>query len=322
VVPSSEWAGSLLRATGSAAHLAALSRQAEAKGADLTALLRSASTEAEVYESLGLAWIPPELREGRGEVEAARDGNLPRLIEVSDIRGVLHAHSTWSDGSASIAEMAEAARAAGFAFHAVTDHSQALGIARGLNPERLREQMAEIDALNATFTDGFRVLKGIECDIMPDGSMDLPLDLLNELDVVVASVHSQQRQDRETITARVIRALESGVVDILAHPTGRILGSRDPSDVDLDRVMDAALANRVALEINAYPDRLDLNDEYALEAKRRGIPISINPDAHRPEHLTLYDYGICQARRAWLEAEDVINAWDRDRLLQWLHHRK
>jgi DNA polymerase (family 10) len=254
-------------------------------------------------------------------VEAARDGTLPRLIQVSDIRGVLHAHSTWSDGSASIAAMAEAARAAGFAFHAVTDHSQALGIARGLNPERLRAQMAEIDALNATFTDGFRVLKGIECDIMPDGSMDLPLDLLHELDVVVASVHSQQRQDRETMTARVLSALESGVVDILAHPTGRILGSRDPSAVDLDQVMEAALVHQVALEINAYPDRLDLNDEYALEAKRRGIPISINPDAHRPEHLTLYDYGICQARRAWLEPEDVINTWAPDRLLAWLHRR-
>lgn len=322
VVRPEAFPGALHRATGSAAHLEALERFASEQGLDLAEIQERAKSEEEIYTSLGLTCIPPELREGRGEIEAAREGRLPKLIESRDIRGVLHAHSTWSDGSASIERMAAAARELGFAFHAVTDHSQALGIARGLNPERLRQQMAEIDALNATFTDGFRVLKGIECDILPDGTMDLPLELLAELDVVVASVHSQQRQDRETITARVIKALESGVVDILAHPTGRILGMRDPQDLDLDRVMDAAATNQVAMEINAYPDRLDLNDIYARQAKERGIPITINPDAHRPEHLSLYEYGICQARRAWLEAEDVINTWPLDRLLQWLHGRR
>lgn len=322
VVEPPAFAGVWHRATGSAAHLEALERLAAEKGLNLAEIQAGAGSEEEIYAALGLPSIPPELREGRGEVEAARDGRLPKLIEVRDIRGVLHAHSTWSDGSASIDRMATAARELGFAFHAVTDHSQALGIARGLNPERLRQQIAEIDALNATFSDRFRVLKGIECDILPDGTMDLPLDLLAELDVVVASVHSQQRQDRETITARVVKALESGVVDILAHPTGRILGMRDPQDLDLDRVMDAALANKVALEINAYPDRLDLNDLQARQAKERGLLITINPDAHRPEHLSLYEYGICQARRAWLEADDVINTWPLDRLLQWLHGRR
>lgn len=322
VVRPEAFPGALHRATGSKAHMEALEQLAAEKGISLVDLQASAESEEAIYAALGLPCIPPELREGRGEIEAAREGRLPKLIEVGDIRGVLHAHSTWSDGSASIERMAAAARELGFAFHAVTDHSQALGIARGLNPERLRQQMAEIDALNATYTDGFRILKGIECDILPDGSMDLPLELLAELDVVVASVHSQQRQDRETITARVIKALESGVVDILAHPTGRILGMRDPQDLDLERVMDAAVANQVAMEINAYPDRLDLDDLHARRAKERGIPITINPDAHRPEHLSLYEYGICQARRAWLEADDVINTWPLDRLLHWLHHRR
>jgi DNA polymerase (family 10) len=182
--------------------------------------------------------------------------------------------------------------------------------------------MAEVDAVNAAMEDGFRVFKGIECDILADGTLDLPLDLLGELDVVVASVHSHQRQDRETLTARVVRALESGVVDILAHPTGRILGARDPSAVDMERVMDAALANNVALEMNAYPDRLDMNDELALRAKERGIPISLNTDAHRPEHLSMLRYGIAQARRAWLEPENVINTWPLERLAAWLQLRE
>ncbi len=316
----------LQRRTGSRQHNEQLLEHAAGQGLSLESLELSQPAaeeepDAAVYRALGLPWIAPELREGHGEIEAARTGKLPRLIEVDDIRGALHAHSTWSDGAAPIARMAEAAHAAGYAFHGNTDHSKNLAIARGLDEERLRLQMAEIDALNATFTDGFRVLKGIECDILPDGSLDLPLELLNELDVVVASVHVNQKQDLETMTQRILRALESGVVDILAHPTGRILGTRDPYAVDMDRVMDAALANRVALEINAFPDRLDLNEEYARQAKERGIPISINPDAHRPEHLQMIRWGISQARRAWLEPEDVINTWSLDRLLEWLHHR-
>lgn len=314
LVPEARFAEGLLRYTGSVAH----QQQLALRG---TPGAEAGTDEAALYRSLGLTWIDPELREGRGEIEAAAENRLPHLIEATDIRGILHAHSTWSDGSASIARMAQAARDLGYAYHGNTDHSQVLTIAGGLDPDRLRAQAAEIDALNASFTDGFRILKGIECDILADGSLDLPLELLDELDVVVASVHSHQRQDRETITARVVRALESGVVDILAHPTGRILGVRDPSAVDLERVMDAALANRVALEINAFPDRLDLNECYARRAKERGIPISLNTDAHKPEHLSLLRYGIWQARRAWLEPEDVINTWPLDRLLGWLHHR-
>jgi DNA polymerase (family 10) len=300
----------LLRATGSDDHVA---RLRERDGA--------LEGEAPVYQRLGLPFIVPVLREGRGEIEAAAEGRLPNLITVEDIRGVLHAHSTWSDGSASIERMAAAARELGFRFHGNTDHSQALGIAHGLNEERLRTQMAEIEALNATFTDGFRILKGIECDILWDGSLDLPHDLLAELDFVIGSVHAHQKQDRETMTQRIVRALDTGLVDLLAHPTGRILGARDPYAVDMDRVMDAALANGTAMEINAFPDRLDLNEVYARQAMERGIPISINPDAHRPQHLSLLQYGIAQARRAWLEPEQVINCWELDRLLEWLDGR-
>lgn len=321
VAPPGRFGGALVRVTGSAAHLADLAQLAEERGIDLEALYGEAASEESFYAALGLPVIPVELREGRGEVRAALDGKLPRLITGKDLRGVLHAHTTWSDGVATMEQMAAAARELGYAFHAVTDHSQVLGITRGLTPERLRLQMAEIDAFNATQPDGFRVLKGIECDILPDGRLDLPLDLLNELDVVVASVHLMQRQDRETITARVLAALETGVVDILAHPTGRILGMRDSTELDLERVLDAAVKHRVALEINAAADRLDLNEVYARQAKERGIPITINTDAHSTRSLGACDYGIAQARRAWLEADDVINTWELPRLLNWLHHR-
>jgi DNA polymerase (family 10) len=310
--------------TGSASHNRQLEARAAERGVPLAAdaaLDVEGADEGAVYERVGLPPIPAELREGAGEVEAAREGRLPKLIEVMDLKGILHAHSTWTDGSHSIAQMAAAARKLGYAYHGNTDHSKSLFMVGGLDEEKLRAQMAEIDALNATFDDSFRVLKGIECDILADGALDLPLDLLNELDIVIASVHAHQRQDEETITRRVIRALESGVVDLLAHPTGRILGHRDPSAIDMERVMDAALANRVALEINAYPDRLDLNEVYARRAKERGIPISLNTDAHRPEHLSMLRYGIAQARRSWLEPADVINCWPVDRLMRWLHGR-
>ena len=309
-----EFGTALLLATGSEEHLRQLQELGPVSG--------EAAAESEIYSRLGLPWIPPELREGLGELEAARRGAVPRLIEEKDLQGILHAHSTWSDGLHSIAQMAAAARDLGFTYHGVTDHSRALAMVRGLTEEKLIEQGAEIEAVNAGFTDGFRVLKGIECDIMPDGTLDLDLDALRSLDLVIASVHSQQRQDEETLTARVIRALESGVVDILAHPTGRILGMRDPSALDVERVIDAAAANQVALEMNAYPDRLDLNDRWARRAREKGVLLSINTDAHRTEHLTMLRYGVAQARRAWLEPEHVINCWPLGRLLAWLRERR
>lgn len=308
------------RFTGSAEHNAELQRLAAELGVSLEAGPHLSDEEA-LYRALGLPCIVPELREGWGEVEAARNQRLPCLITAADMRGVLHAHSTWSDGLVSIERMAAAARELGYSYHGNTDHSKALTVANGLDEERLRAQMGEIDALNATFTDGFRILKGIECDILPDGSLDLPCEVLEELDIVIASVHSHQKMDEDTMTQRIVRALESGVVDLLAHPTGRLLGHRDPYPVDMDRVMDAAVANKVAMEINAAADRLDLNEVYARAARDRGIPISINTDAHRPANLANNAFGINQARRAWLQPEDVLNTWPLERLMGWLRNR-
>ncbi len=284
--------------------------------------LTGGNDEAEVYRALGLPEIPPELREDRGEIEAAQAGALPALITLADIRGNLHSHSTWSDGAVSIERMAAAARARGHAYLAITDHSKALGITNGLDEERLRAQMAEIDVLNAAATDGFRILKGSEVDILADGTLDLDPALLAELDFVIASVHSRFKQDEATMTARIIRALESGVVDLLAHPTGRLLGARDPYAVDMERLFDAALATGTALEINASPERLDLNDVLARRARDRGIKISINTDAHHPDHLDLFSFGISQARRAWLAAPDVLNTLKLEPLLAWLSQRR
>jgi DNA polymerase (family 10) len=278
--------------------------------------------EMEVYRALGLPPIPVELREDRGEIEAAQAGTLPTLIEASDYRGNLHAHSNWSDGTAPIETMAAAARARGHAYLAITDHSKALGITNGLDEERLRQQMAEIDRLNATFTDGFRLLKGSEVDILADGTLDLDPDLLRQLDFVIASVHSRFRQDEAAMTARIVRAMESGVVDMIAHPTGRLIGARDPYAVDVERLFDAALATGTALEINASPDRLDLNDILARRARDRGIPLSINTDAHSPANFDLLHFGLSTARRAWLTAADVINTREREPLRAWLKRRE
>jgi DNA polymerase (family 10) len=318
--------------TGSRAHNIRLREIAEKRGARISEYgifeagtdreIATGEDEGEVYRFLGLPFIPPELREDRGEIAAAQAGTLPTLITETDIRGNLHTHSTWSDGAVSIEAMAAAARARGHAYIAITDHSKRLGITNGLDEARLREQMAEIDRLNAAATDGFRILTGSEVDILPDGALDLDTGLLAELDFVIASVHSGFKQDEETMTARVIRAMESGVVDMIAHPTGRLLGARDPYAIDLDRLYDVAVATQTALEINAFPDRLDLNDVNARRARDRGVKISINTDAHHPDHLGLYFYGIATARRAWLQAEDVLNTWELPGLKRWLETRR
>jgi DNA polymerase (family 10) len=325
LVEPSQFGPALLLATGSQGHLSRLQARAAERGLDLMSLAgcpeREPVSEAEVYAALGLPWIPPELREDRGELEAAEADRLPALIEERDIRGILHAHSTWSDGLASIADMAAAAGRCGFRFHGNTDHSKVLGVARGLDEARLLTQLEEIEALNRTLPEGPRILSGIECDILADGELDLPLDLLERLDVVVASVHLHQTQDRETMTARVVRALRSGVVDILGHPTGRLLGARDPFPLEFDAVLDAAVEHQVALEINASPERLDLNDVMARQAAQRGLRLSINTDAHRPDALGMLRFGIGQARRAWLEPGDVLNTWELEPLLDWLHRR-
>jgi DNA polymerase (family 10) len=266
--------------------------------------------ESALYEFLGLEWMPPELRENRGEIQAARQHKIPNLVTLADVQGELHGHSTWSDGAASIADMAAVARARGYRYWAVCDHSVGLGMVGGLDGERLHQQAAEIIALNEAWAKAgvdFRLLRGVEVEILADGNLGLPDDILAELDVVVASIHSGLRQDRETITARCLKAVRNPHVDILGHPTGRMIGARPPSDLDLEVVLQTCAELGVVVEINAHPSRLDLSDIYARRAMELGCKIAINSDAHEREGMAMMEYGIATARRAWLTAADVIN---------------
>jgi DNA polymerase (family 10) len=263
-------------------------------------------TEESVYETLGLPWIPPELREARGEIEAARSGRLPRLIELSDIRGDLHSHTKATDGKNTLAEMARAARDFGLEYLAITEHSRRLTVARGLTPERLREHMREIDKLNEEL-DGIVLLKSIEVDILQDGSLDLPDDVLEELDLVVASVHSYFNLPRKEQTARVLKAMSHPCVTIIGHPSGRLIQEREAYDVDLEKVIEHAAETGCVLEVNSHPERLDLTDVYCRMAKENGVLVSIDSDAHNIYDFNNLRYGVGQARRGWLEAKDVLN---------------
>jgi len=274
-------------------------------------------SEEELYEHFGMPYIIPELREDRGEIEAALEGRLPQVVELNNLKGDLHVHSNWSDGISTIESIAETARSLGYEYVAITDHSKSLKIANGLDEMRLRDQMRIIDDLNKSY-EGFRILKGIEVDILNDDLLDFDDDILKELDVVVASIHSGFRQDREKLTRRIIKACENPHVDIIAHPTGRLLGKRDAYDVDIDMVIQAAAETGTILEINSSPDRLDLNDVIAKKAKELGVKISINTDAHEKDGLKDIRYGLYVARRAWLEKEDIINTMPLNRILKEL----
>ena len=273
--------------------------------------------EDDVYRLVGLPPIPPELRENRGEIEAAEAGALPDLIHRKDIRGDLHMHTHASDGKDSIEAMAEAGLAAGYQYIAITDHSKALPMIGGLNEGRLAEQAAQIDAINRRLT-GIRVLKGMEVDILADGSLDLNDEALGTLDVVVVSIHSRFNMTRDEMTARICTALRHPRVNILAHPTGRLLGRREPYEIDLERVISVARDHRVALELNSYPDRLDLKDIHCRMVKDLGGLLSIDTDSHSAAMLGFMAYGIDTARRGWIEAEDVINTYELERLMRVL----
>ncbi|NPV61117.1 MAG: DNA polymerase/3'-5' exonuclease PolX [Methanotrichaceae archaeon] len=273
--------------------------------------------EDDVYAFLGLPAIPPELREDRGEIEAAAAGRLPQLVDLKDIRGDLHVHSSWSDGRGSVEEMAREALALGYEYIAVSDHSPSVGIAGGLSPEKLDRKIEAIAALNETLK-GFTVLVGTEVDIRADGRLDYPDEILAKCDVVVASVHMAQQQKERTITGRLISAIENEHVDIIGHPTGRIIGKRDPYDVDMPAVLEAAARTGTAMEINAYPNRLDLNEVWARTAKEMGVKMSINSDAHDPEQLKVMRFGVKVARRGWLERKDLLNALGLQELIRAL----
>ncbi len=277
--------------------------------------------EEDIYEVLGLSYIEPELRENQGEIEAARANGLPKLIEERDIKGDLHIHSNWSDGSASIEKIVEAARKRGWEYAAICDHSKSLKIAGGLSDQELREQIKEIRKLNKKLKD-FRVLAGIEVDILKDGSLDYPDELLKQLDFVVAALHSGFKQSGKQITKRIVKACENKWVDVIAHPTGRLLGERAPYEVDLDRVIKVAKETGTFLEINAYPKRLDLNDIHSRKAKEAGVKISIGTDAHTLDQLDYMIIALTAARRGWLEKKDVLNALPVDKLLKKLKRNR
>jgi len=277
-------------------------------------------TEQEIYAQVGLPYIEPELREDRGEIDAAREGRLPRLVRLEDIRGNLHCHTTDSDGRYSIEEMAEAARERGYEYLAITEHSQRIAMVRGLDTKRLRQQMRRIDKLNEKLK-GIRLLKSCEVDILEDGSLDLPHDVLKELDVVVCSIHSKLNLPAEKQTGRIIRAMDNPHFNILAHPTGRLIGRRAPSEFDIERVLKAARERGCMIEINAQPDRLDLPDIHCKTGKEIGVKFAISTDAHRISDLDLMRFGVSQARRGWLEPQDVVNTRSWPELQELLKRR-
>lgn len=315
-------------ATGSKDHNVQLRQIALAKGLSLSehSFTKAngeifCATEQEVYKTLGLPWIPPELREDHGEVQAAKENKLPKLIEVKDIKADLQTHSTWSDGKLSMLEMAQAAAKRGMKVIAFTDHSASLGVTGGLKMEDHKKQAAEIKKIQKQLGDKILVLHASEVEIKADGTLDYPDEFLATLDLVVASMHTSLRQTREKVTQRTINAIRNPHVDIIGHPTGRLISDREGADLDMEAVFKAAAETGVALEINAHPSRLDLDDMYARRAKDLGIPISINTDSHSEDDFDNLFYGVAIARRAWLTRDDVINCWSTKKLLSWLNKK-
>jgi DNA polymerase (family 10) len=322
------WGAALLYFTGSKAHNIALRKLAQEAGLKLNeyGLFRgrqriAGGSEEEVYAALGLDWIPPELREDRGEIGAARAHRLPRLVTLAALRGDLHAHTTATDGHDSLEAMAAEAQRLGFEYLAITEHSRRLTMVHGLDARRLREQGEKIDRLNAGFK-GFRLLKGIEVDILEDGSLDLPDDVLGELDLVVAAIHSRFDLSRAKQTERILRALERPYLTILAHPTGRLIDGRPPFDIDMARIVRAVKERGCFLELNAHPERLDLTDNDCLLAKDEGVLVAINSDAHSRADFANLRFGVGQARRGWLEAQDVLNTRSLAELLPLLQRTR
>lgn len=278
--------------------------------------------EAEIYRVLGLPWIPPELREDSGEIEAAKARRLPSLVEAEDLRGDFHIHTTWSDGSDSLEAMAKAGQAHGYRYLAICDHSQSLKVAHGMTVARLRQQMKKVQALNERLPPSFRLLMGAEVDILNDGAMDYPNEVLSDLDFVIGSVHSGFTQSEAAITRRIIRAMENPYVTLIAHPTGRLMGQREPYAVDLEAALKAAKATGTAVEINAYPRRLDLCDTAARRAQTLGVMLAISTDSHSLDQLDQMTFGLGVARRAWLEPRHLLNCLSLEQLSAWVARKR
>lgn len=325
VVPEESYGAALNYFTGSKDHNVALRQSAIKKGYKLNeyGLFKgrkqvAGKTEEDLYKALGLAYIEPELRENTGEIEAARKRHLPKLLGYGDLHGDLQVQTDWTDGSDSIESMAKAAMAKGLEYVAITDHTKRLAMTHGLDEKRILKQAAEIDRLNKKFAGKIRILKGSECDILKDGSLDLPDNVLLKLDVVGASVHSYFNLSRGDQTERIKKAMQNRNVDIIFHPTGRVINRRAAYEVDMNELVKSAKRTGTVMEIDAYPDRLDLKDEHIRKCVEAGVKLAIDSDAHSPAHFPYLEYGIAQARRGWAERKDIINSWPAGKMLKFL----
>ena len=315
ILPDDKFAFILHHFTGSAEHNTAMRSLAKKMGMKVSEYglfknedeLIPCKDERGIFAALGLSYIPPELREDNGEIEAAAENNIPAMVELADIKGILHCHSTWSDGANTLEEMALATQEMGYQYFGICDHSEIVVYARGMTPEQVKEQHAEIDELNKKFTD-FKILKGTECDIINDGSLDYPDEVLATFDFVVASVHTNLHMSGDDAMNRIIKGMQNRYVDILGHPTGRLLSGRDGLPLDMYKIIDAAAEYKVVIELNASPHRFDIDWRYCKYAKEKGVLISINPDAHSIDGINDMEYGIGIAQKGWLERKNIFNA--------------
>lgn len=329
VHPPERFGSALQYATGSQGHNVRLRETAQKVGLSLSehgyqdqeSGMILCPQEEDVYAVLGLPWIPPALREDRGEIKAAKGGKLPRLVELKDLRGELHTHSQWSDGQLSIMEMAEAAIDLGMEYLVISDHSRSLGIAGGLSIEDLRAQRIVIERVQKKVGKKLKLLQGSEVEILANGELDYPDEVLQELDIVIAALHLSLRQPRRQATDRILRTIRNPHVDIIAHLSGRLIGRRDPADLDVETIVQAAAEHDAVLEINSNPERLDLKDTHARLALESGCRLAITTDAHHPDHFDFRRFGVGTAQRAWAEAPSIVNTWPLDQLQSWLQSR-
>ncbi len=328
VVKPVSFGAALLYFTGSKEHNIKLRREAIQNGLKLNEYgvfkndkCIAGKTEKDIFNALKLSYIPPELREDSGEIEAAKQGKLPKLVELADIKGDLHSHTNWSDGNYSLEQMAGFARAKGYQYLAVTDHSQSLKVAGGLSAERIKQQIQLINKLNKQFK-GFYVLSGAEVDIKSDGSLDYPDSVLKQFDIVVAAIHNGFKQDKKQLTHRITRAMENKYVNIVAHPTGRLLNQREPYQLDMEAALNKALNTHTFMELSAFSNRLDLTDLNCRRAKQLGVKVAISTDSHAREHLDFMHLGVSVARRGWLEKKDVINTLPLEKLIALLSRKR
>jgi DNA polymerase (family 10) len=325
IVDESEFGAALQYFTGSKAHNIKLRGMAKAKGLKISeyGVFRGKKKiagydEEEVYDALGLRWIPPELREDRGEIELALKGKIPPVVDYAEIKGDLHVHSKWSDGNLSIGDLVKIGKQMGYEYLAVCDHSQSVKYAHGLSPDRLKKQINEIDEINARLKN-IAVLKGTEVDILADGTLDFSDEILKELDIVIAAIHSGFKKN---VTQRILKAMENPYVTAIAHPSGRLISGREGYDVDLDAVLEGARQKGKILELNSYYDRLDLNEFYLKKAKDKGIRISLGTDTHNAGGMAMMRFGVGIARRAWLEKGDILNCLPSSQIQKILKRKK